>query len=128
MSYGSIYFWTATIRNWHRLLEPDDFKQVIVGSLDNLSQRRLVDVFAFVVMPNHVHLIWRPLQPNGKETTQGSFLKFTAHEFKKKLMAVQAIESQFEFRQRDSMPAPVYSKAAVHQKPDDLHRDPTIER
>jgi putative transposase len=36
-------------------------------------------------MPNHIHLIWRTFALNGKETAQGSFLKFTAHEFKKML-------------------------------------------
>ena len=86
MSYGSIYFWTATIQNWNHLLLPDACKDVIIGSLQNLSDRRLVDVFGFVIMPNHVHFIWRPLNPNGNETPQGSFLKFTAHQFKRQLV------------------------------------------
>jgi REP element-mobilizing transposase RayT len=41
--------------------------------------------FGFVIMPNHVHLIWRTKELNGKETAQGSFLKYTAHEFRKLL-------------------------------------------
>jgi putative transposase len=36
-------------------------------------------------MPNHIHLIWRTNALNGKETVQGSFLKHTAHAFKKML-------------------------------------------
>jgi len=32
-------------------------------------------------MPNHVHFVWQQLQKNGKETPQGNFLKYTAHEF-----------------------------------------------
>ncbi len=36
-------------------------------------------------MPNHIHLIWRIKELNGKETARGSFLKYTAHEFKKML-------------------------------------------
>jgi REP element-mobilizing transposase RayT len=38
-------------------------------------------------MPNHVHLVWQQLQKNGKETPQGSFLKYTAHEFFKIIKA-----------------------------------------
>jgi REP element-mobilizing transposase RayT len=80
---GLIYFWTATINNWQWLLEPDSFKQVIIESLKYLSNEGKIDVFAFVVMPNHIHFIWRVNELNGKETAPGSFLKFTAHEFKK---------------------------------------------
>ncbi|MCC6287943.1 MAG: hypothetical protein IT249_08660 [Chitinophagaceae bacterium] len=37
-------------------------------------------------MPNHIHVIWRINAMNGKETAQGSFLKYTAHELRKLLM------------------------------------------
>ena len=80
---GEIFFWTATINKWQRLLWKDDYKNIIVSSLQYLSDAGKVDVFAFVIMPNHIHLIWRVNEMNGKETAQGSFLKYTAHEFKK---------------------------------------------
>jgi putative transposase len=79
MEIGELFFWTATINKWYHLLKEDKFKQVILDSLLNLSERELVEVFAFVIMPNHVHFIWRTLALNGKETVQGSFLKYTAH-------------------------------------------------
>jgi REP element-mobilizing transposase RayT len=97
----------------------DDYKNVIVSSLQYLSDAGKVDVFAFVIMPNHIHLIWRVNEMNGKETAQGSFLKCTAHEFKKMLKndtdnklasyAVNAANKNFEFWQRDSL--------AVHFSP-----------
>jgi len=64
------------------LLKEDRCKEVIIQSLTNLSERNLADIFAFVILPNHIHLIWRINGLNGKETAQGSFLKFTAHAFK----------------------------------------------
>ena len=85
MEIGEVFFWTATINNWNHLLKEDRFKAVIIDSLRTLSERGLIDVFAFIIMPNHIHLIWRTNALNGKETAQGSFLKFTAHEFKKML-------------------------------------------
>jgi len=75
MELGEIYFWTATINNWQRLLQTDRYKQVIIDSLEYLSSRNKIDVFAFVIMPNHIHLIWRINENNEKETAQGSFLK-----------------------------------------------------
>jgi putative transposase len=53
---SKIYFWTATIHNWLPLLEPDANKQVIVNSLKKLSDDKVISVYAFVIMPNHVHL------------------------------------------------------------------------
>jgi REP element-mobilizing transposase RayT len=104
---GEIYFWTATINNWQRLLQADRYKQVIIDSLEYLSIRGKIDVFAFAIMPNHIHLIWRINETNGKETTQGSFLKVTAHAFKKMLIneggnvvddyAVEAHNKKYEF-------------------------------
>jgi putative transposase len=82
---GETYFWTATINNWQRLLSDDAYKDVIIASLQHLSNQNKIDVFAFVIMPNHIHLIWRIKEMNGKETPQGSFLKYTGHEFKKML-------------------------------------------
>lgn len=105
---GEIFFWTATIHKWHKLLWA---KAYILDSLQHLSNIGKLDVFAFVIMPNHIHLIWRINEKNGKETTQGSFLKFTAHEFKKLLRndvnnqlssyAVNAANKCYEFWQRD---------------------------
>ena len=36
-------------------------------------------------MPDHVHFIWEQINKNGKETAQCRFLKYTAHEFIKKI-------------------------------------------
>lgn len=34
-------------------------------------------------MPNHMHIIWQILKPNGKESPVASLMKFTAHSFEK---------------------------------------------
>lgn len=76
---GEVFFWTATINQWQKLLLDDRYKDVVIDSLEYLSNEGKIDVFAFVIMPNHIHLIWRTNELNGKETAQGSFLKYTAH-------------------------------------------------
>jgi len=37
MDIGKIYFWAATINNWQRLLLTDGYKNIVVGSLEHLS-------------------------------------------------------------------------------------------
>lgn len=132
---GEIYFWTATINKWQHLLKTDLFKNVIVSSFDYLSQQEKIDVFAFVIMPNHIHVIWRINENNGKETTQGSFLKYTAHEFRKLVMRgegefelshfeVTASNKSHEFWQRDSLAISLYTQQVAYQKLDYLHLNP----
>lgn len=137
MEVGEIFFFTATINGWKHLLKKDKYKEVIIDCLRNLSERGLADVFGFVVMPNHIHLIWRTNSRNGKETVQGSFLKFTAHCFKKLLIrdtpgelikyAVTANNKQFEFWQRDSLAVHLYSPEVAWQKLEYIHLNPLAE-
>ncbi|WP_276501766.1 hypothetical protein [Terrimonas pollutisoli] len=83
---GEVFFWTATINQWQKLLWEDNYKDVILSSFEYLTNEGKIDVFAFVLMPNHIHVIWRTKELNGKETAQGSFLKYTAHEFRRMLL------------------------------------------
>jgi putative transposase len=134
MDLGRIYFWTATINKWQRLLTHDSYKQIITDSLDHLTIQGKIDVFAFVIMPNHIHLIWKLNSLNGKESPHASFLKFTAHEFKKKLkiedakqlecFSVEANNKQFEFWQRDSLAINLYSREMALQKLNYIHSNP----
>ncbi len=137
MEIDQLFFWTATINNWYHLLKENKYKQVILDSLSNLSERELVEVFAFVIMPNHVHFIWRTLSLNGKETVQGSFLKFTAHAFKKMLKEdkadlskyeVDVNNKRYEFWQRDSLAVHLYTKEVMLQKLNYIHRNPVVDR
>jgi len=131
---GEIYFWTATIYKWQYLLKKDKYKEIIISSLNYLSERGKLDVFAFVIMPNHIHLILRVNEKNGKETSQGSFLKFTAHEFKKELRKdnpsvlykyrVKATNKEYEFWQRDPLSVHLYTKEVALQKLSYIHNNP----
>jgi len=131
---GEIFFWTATINQWQKLLQPDKYKDIIIDSLNYLSNTGKIDVFGFVIMPNHIHLIWRTKELNGKETAQGSFLKYTAHEFRKMLYKenknellyyqVDAHNKEHEFWQRDSLAILLFSKEIAFQKLDYIHYNP----
>lgn len=134
---GEIYFWTATINQWQRLLENDEYKDVIIDSLQYLTDLGKIDVFAFIIMPNHIHLIWRVNEPNGKESPQGSLLKYTAHQFKKKLQAedreklelykVNSSTMNYEFWQRDSLAVPIFTREVAFQKLKYIHNNPLAE-
>jgi REP element-mobilizing transposase RayT len=76
-----LYFYTATIHQWKPLLKDLALEPVIIQSLSYLYHKECIKVYGFVIMPNHIHLIWELLQNNGKESPAASFMKFTAHKF-----------------------------------------------
>lgn len=130
--FGKIYFWTATVHNWLPLLTSIENKLIIINSLQTLSLRKLIKVYAFVIMPNHIHLIWEQISMNGKETPKGSFLKFTAHTLLKHIKQtntthqyyVNAANKQYEIWQRDALGIELYSRYFAIQKLNYIHLNP----
>ena len=131
-SIGDIYFWTATIHKWLHLLGSDLNKQLIIDYLKKLSDEGLITVYAFVIMPNHIHLMWQQNNLNGKEAPKGSLLKYTGHEFlkilktesKSYLYEVNAANKKHEIWQRDSLGIEIYSIKVAKQKLEYIHNNP----
>ena len=81
MNHNELYFYTATIHQWKPLIKDFNLEPVIIQSLSFLYHKGCINVYGFVIMPNHIHLIWELLDTNGKESPAASFMKYTAHEF-----------------------------------------------
>ncbi len=128
------FFGPQQLTNGKSCLSRTSYKEIILDSLQYLSNAGKIDVFGFVIMPTHIHLIWRTKELNGKETAQGSFLKYTAHEFRKILYKknqnelssyqVDAQNKAHEFWQRDSLAILLYSKDIAFQKLGYIHFNP----
>jgi len=129
---GKIYFWTATIHKWYNLLESNKNKQIIIDSLKFLSDKNFITVYSFVIMPNHIHLIWQLNKLNGRESPNASFLKFTGHELfkhlkderKHSLYKVEKMNKEHEIWQRDPLATEIVTLAVAKQKMDYIHFNP----
>jgi putative transposase len=131
---NEVYFWTATVLDWKQLFKPDKYKNLLISSLQNLSKRKKVNVYGFVIMPNHVHLIWEALEMNGRELPTASFLKWTAHDLKHDLaahhpqvlerFAVKASDREYNFWQRDALATELFNRHVCERKLDYVHLNP----
>ena len=127
-----MYYWTATVHKWHQLFTSEKNKRIIIDYLKRLSEDGLITIYAFVLMPNHIHLIWKQNRLNGKETPFGSFLKFTAHSLLRDLKLancehkykVDASNKEYEIWKRDSLAVEIYSKEVAIQKIEYIHANP----
>lgn len=134
MELDKVYFFTATILDWKLLLLPDKHKSILIQSLAYLVTAGKLKVYAFVIMPNHIHIIWEFLEQNGKEMPHASFMKYTSHLIQKDLrknspndlksFAVNSYNRDFQFWQRNSLSTEVYTPSVVIQKLNYIHNNP----
>ena len=75
-------YFSASIRNWLPLLATDKYKNIIIDSLHFMVENKRIELNAFVVMDNHIHLIWQPLPGQSLSSIQLSFMKFSAQQIK----------------------------------------------
>ncbi|MCC7030392.1 MAG: transposase [Chitinophagaceae bacterium] len=131
------YFYTDTIHNFECLLTDDYLKMMIIQSLKYLVTVGCIEVYAYVIMPNHIHLIWKQLKLNGKESPAGSFTKFTAHQFRNYILSnnltmvnkfeVNKIDRKMQFWKRDPLAIPLSNEDILIQKLDYIHLNPIKE-
>jgi len=77
-----LQFFTASIKDRYKLLEHDKYKNIILNSLQFLDEDRRIKLFAFVIMPDHIHLIWQMQPLIHPVHVQRDFLKYTARQIK----------------------------------------------
>lgn len=139
MLLDEVYFWTDTIKDWHKLLDDDFNKNVIIDCWRTLVNRKKIKLYAFVIMPNHIHAVWEMVSVNGKEMPYASFNKFTAHQFLERLRIqspdqvmlykeYRDDERNHRFWQRDPLTVYMDSKHKVEQKIEYIHRNPLQEQ
>ena len=125
-------FFTATIQNWKSLLEADQYKEIIVTSLNQLVAAKKVKVNTFVIMHNHVHLIWQSLGENKIRDIEISFKKFTAKRFREQLLKegklknyiVNKPDRKHQFWKRNSLSIELFTPSVFQQKLNYIHQNP----
>ena len=67
------------------MLKPEKYKDIIISSMKFLVADKRVKLFCFVIMDNHIHLIWQMMWDIDPEAVQRDFLKYIAQRIKKDL-------------------------------------------
>jgi putative transposase len=134
MEKGKIYFFTATILDWIPILHDDVIKDIVINSLKFLVDKKALKLYAFVIMPNHIHLMIQPLENPEYNNVQLSFMRFTAQKIKlvlqdnkpqllKKFM-VNKQDRKFQIWQRNPLAIELYTSKVLEQKLNYIHNNP----
>ena len=108
------------------------YKDVVVDSLRHLTEKNRVRVYSFVIMANHIHIIWQATYGHHLNDVQTSFKKHTSKEFLKLLKAdknleiysVNAVDRNHHFWKRNSLEIELFSDAVFIQKLNYIHENP----
>src|SRR5919109_5668039 len=79
-----LYFITASIIGWKHVFINPKYTNIPLRSLAWLQQQKRILLFAFVIMPSHLHAIVKPVSDSIGDILQ-QFGSFTAHEMLKRL-------------------------------------------
>ena len=129
-----ISFFTATILNWNHLLLDDRYKDIIISSMKFLVADERAAIYAFVIMPNHIHLVWKIANDRKKEDVQRDFLKYTAQKMKLKLKDedpdklkpyyVGAKDREYQLWERKPLTSRLPTEEIIVQKINYIHANP----
>ena len=130
-----VQFFTAVCNDWQKLLAGDDYKQIIIDALKFRIVRDEVKVGAYVIMPNHIHIIWRIQNDYKLEDIQRDFLKFTAKSIIDKIkiekgerelesLYVGLKDRKYQVWKRNSMSIDLTSEKFFKQKLEYIHNNP----
>ena len=133
MEHG-IEFFTATCLNWQPLLHTEERKDILMNSLKFMVDDQRIWLYGFVLMPNHIHLMWRRQELWVKKSTEQIFLKFTAQQIKFKILDSSPGElknyrstqedRQYHFWERRPYRATMYNRKTASQKINYMHNNP----
>lgn len=127
-------FYTATIFEWKKLLKPEKYKMILIESLQYLVNEKRVKLYGYVIMDNHIHLIWSPTKLYSLKHTQLSFMKFTAQKIKRDLQEnhqnvlkeflVLQKDRKYQFWKRNPLCVDLFDSKTITQKLKYVHKNP----
>jgi len=130
-----LYFITATTCGWKQLFVEPAYANIVIGSLDWMHREGRMALYAYVLMPSHLHMIVKPHDyPIG--TLLQSFGSYTAHAILKQLRDDSRDDLLKFFHQQrrdprhqhsiwqDIQAKNIYSKEFLSQKLEYIHNNP----
>jgi len=130
-----LYFVTATLCGWKPLFFRENYANIVLHSLDWLHRQKRMKLYAFVLMPSHLHAMVKPEDRTIGELVQ-NFASFTAHAILKQLRGDGDNELLAFFHEQrrdkrhqhsiwqDVQAKNVYSRDFLIQKIEYIHQNP----
>ena len=141
-SINEVYFVTLTVSGWIDLFTRDVYRKILVNNLSYCQENQGLEIFEYVIMSNHIHMICRRVDSDLKELL-GRFKSYTSKELLKEISQnVQESRAEWmlpQFRyfanqnkqyrefhlwNSNNYPVLLYSPKVYEQKRSYIHQNP----
>ena len=131
---------------WLDVFTRNEYKDILLESLRFCQKRKGMEIFAWCIMTNHVHLVFRTTERQRPELVLGDFKRFTSKaiveaisnnpresrrewlltKFKEAAMGSSNVKN-FQFWRHDNRPIEVWSNKVISEKINYVHKNPVEE-
>jgi len=138
-----VYFVSFAVIKWIDVFEREDYKKIIIDALHFSQFNKGMEIFAWCIMTNHIHLIFRSINGIRPELLLGDFKRFTSKkiveaimnnpdekrrawlldQFKKAADSSSNVKN-FQFWQHDNHPIELWSNKVIQEKLNYIHNNP----
>ncbi len=130
--FHRVNFVSFAVQGWVDVFTRNEYKDILVDNLKFCQENKGLEIFAWCIMTNHVHLIVRAKEGCSLPDILRDYKKFTSKEIKKaisencqesrKEWLLKHFETQegFRFWRGDNKPIELWSNKVIDQKIDYL--------
>ena len=138
-----VYFVSFAVVEWLDVFIRNEYKNIILESLQFCQKEKGMEIFAWCVMSNHVHLIFRSKSDQKPELLLGDFKRFTSKaivkaiidnpkESRKEFLLEQFLKAgskssnvnKYQFWRHDNKPIELWSNKVIDEKINYIHQNP----
>jgi REP element-mobilizing transposase RayT len=140
------YFVSFAVVDWIDVFTRKEYKDILLETLGFCQQNKGMEVFAWCIMSNHMHLVFRSAGENKPENILGDFKRFTSRkiiqaiiesqtESRKEWMLEQFKKAadqssnvrNYQFWRHDNKPIELWSNKVITEKINYIHNNPVEE-
>ncbi len=138
-----VYFVSFAVIEWLDVFTRNEYKNIVIDSLRYCQKEKGMEIFAWCIMTNHVHLIFRSINGQKPELLLGDFKRFTSkaivktiqenpRESRKEWMLEQFEKAgqkssnvrKYQFWRHDNKPIELWSNKVIDEKVNYIHNNP----
>ena len=134
-----VYFISFAVQGWVDVFTRNEYKDILIENLKYCQKHKGLEIFAWCIMTNHVHLMVRAEKGYLLQDILRDYKKFTSkaiiqainknyRESRKKWLLEQfkTLEG-FRFWRSDNKPIELWSNSVIDQKINYIHQNPVEE-
>ena len=133
-----MFFTTSTVKDWIPIFQEERFRRIVIDSIKFLINQKRIRLHGYVIMPNHLHLIFSVVNPFVLSDIFRDFHKFTPQQIIKilrnekehllKRVKSKKSDRKFQIWQSTHAPKQVENLTFFRQKLEYIHNNPCSER